>query len=132
MALVTEAKVSESPLILIVDDDWMNLEVMQAYLQLADYRIILAHSGAEALRLAASCAPDLVLVDARMHDMTGYEVCATLRQGDLTRDIPIMIMTALESDDDRQRALKAGADDFVQKSFSSPALLQRIANLLQS
>lgn len=127
---MTEFDSGKAPLLLVVDDDWMNLEVMEAYFQLANYRVRLANSGQEALRLAFEQPPDLILIDVRMQDMNGYEVCESLKRDSRTQQISVIIMTALATDTDHQRALDAGADDFIQKSFTSPHLLARVASLL--
>lgn len=123
--------VREKPLVLVVDDDWMSREVMQAQLQLADYEVMTAHSGEKALQVAFERPPDLVLLDVRMEGMTGYEVCARLKASEETRFTPVIIVTALESDDDKLRAINMGADDFISKPFTSLMLLTRVKNLLR-
>jgi two-component system cell cycle response regulator len=117
------------PLILVVDDDWMNREVLEAHLVGAGYEVMVVHSGEKALETAAQTLPDLVLLDVRMQGMSGYEVCRQLKAQMATR--LVMLVTALESDEDRERAIDAGADDFISKPFTSLALLMRIQNLLR-
>jgi two-component system cell cycle response regulator len=107
---------SESaPIILVVDDDWMNRDLMQAHLTVAGYEVVTANSGEKALQLVDAQMPDLILLDVRMHGMSGYDVCAHLKSQEATRHIPIIIVTALDKDEDYQRAVEVGADDFLPK-----------------
>lgn len=117
--------------ILVVDDDWMSREVMEAQLQLAGYEVRVANRGDRALQMAFEHPPDLVVLDVRMDGMTGYDVCAQLKSHAATRLTPVMIVTALESDDDMERAIDTGADDFMSKPFTSLMLLTRVKNLLR-
>jgi DNA-binding response OmpR family regulator len=117
--------------VLIVDDDWMNREVLEAHLTGVGYEVMVVHSGEKALELAAQTPPDLVLLDVRMQGMSGYDVCRELKARMATRLAVVMLVTALESDEDRERAIEAGADDFISKPFSSLALLTRVRNLLR-
>jgi CheY-like chemotaxis protein len=117
--------------VLIVDDDWMNREVLEAHLTGAGYEVVVVHSGEKALEAAAQTPPDLVLLDVRMQGMSGYEVCRELKAQMATRLAVVMLVTALESDEDREQAIDAGADDFISKPFTSLALLTRVHNLLQ-
>lgn len=121
----------KKPLILVVDDDWMNREVMEAHLQAADYDVIVAHSGENALEMAFERPPDLILLDVRMQGLSGYEVCQRLKSNHATRYVPVVIVSALESDEDRLRAIRSGADDFVSKPYSSLVLLTRVKSLLR-
>jgi CheY-like chemotaxis protein len=121
---------AKQPLILIVDDDWMNREMMQSLLENAGYTIVSAFNGDQALKLARAHHPDLILLDVRMNDMSGYDVCARLKGDVQTCTIPILIITALESDDDRARAKAAGADDFITKTTDWTSILSRIARYL--
>ncbi len=119
------------PLVMVVDDDWMNREVLEAYLTDAGYDVILAHSGARALELAQATPPDLVLLDINMPGMSGYEACARLKSDELTRFTPVVMVTALEAEDDKIRAIQSGADDFLTKPFNSLMLLTRVRSLLR-
>lgn len=121
-----------NPLLLIIDDDEMNLEVMTVYLELANYRTITAHSGKRGIQMATQHLPDMILVDARLQDSTGYEVCKQLRLDERTQDKMIIIMTALADKEDEILAEKAGADDFIQKSFNTSAFIKRIEEIMTS
>ncbi len=118
------------PRILIVDDDWLNCEVLEAYLESAGYVVLSAHDGARAFAVISETPVDLVLLDVRMPGMDGYEVCAKLKRSPVTRRIPVIMVTALEQEGDKLRAVEAGADGFVTKPFDFPLLLSRIKSLL--
>ncbi len=120
----------DCPVIMVVDDDWMNREVLQAYLEADGCCVILAHDGSEALRLVAETPPDLVLLDINMPGMSGYEVCARLKNDERTQFIPVVMVTALEAEQDRIRAIQAGADDFLTKPFNSLLMRTRVRSLL--
>ena len=122
---------SKMPLILVVDDDWMNREVMEAHLQAADYNVMVAHSGENALELAFDRPPDLVLLDVRLQGINGYEVCERLKSREATRYAPVVIVSALENDEDRLKAIRSGADDFLTKPYSSLAMLTRVKSLVR-
>lgn len=121
----------KTPLVLVVDDDWMNREVIEAYLKSAGYEVMVAHSGEKAIELAQANPPDLVMLDVRMHGMDGYQVCRWLKQFPTTRYAPVVMVTALEADEDKLKAIEAGADDFISKPFSSLMMLTRVKSLLR-
>jgi class 3 adenylate cyclase len=117
--------------ILVVDDDWMNREVIEAYLQTAGHRVVTAHSGQKALEIAESETPSLVVLDINMPGMNGFEVCSKLKQGVQTKYTPVMVITALDDDTDKLKAIEAGADDFLTKPFNSLIMLTRVKSLLR-
>ncbi len=129
--LIVSVNSRKMPLILVVDDDWMNREVMEAHLQAADYDVMVAQSGENALELAFQRPPDLILLDVRMQGISGYEVCERLKSHHATRFAPVVIVTALESDADKLMAIRSGADDFIGKPFTSLAMLTRVKCLLR-
>jgi DNA-binding response OmpR family regulator len=112
--------------VMIVDDDWMNREVMEAYLLNADYEVVMASSGEQALNLAMKKTPDLILLDLRMQGMNGIEVCRRLKAEATTAQTPVLIVTALHSDQEKLDAIAAGADDFIPKPLDSTIMLNRI------
>lgn len=124
-------KADKSPCILVVDDDWMNREVMEAHLHSMGYEAMLAHNGELALHMAFETPPDLVLLDVRMQGLSGYEVCRRLKAHAATRATPVVMVTALESEEDKLEAIEAGADDFITKPFTALMLLTRVKNLLR-
>jgi DNA-binding response OmpR family regulator len=121
---------SDTPYILIVDDEWMNRELLNAYLKIGGYRVGEANSGEKALEMIAEEAPALVMLDVHLSGISGFEVCHRLKDDATTRAIPILMVTALDSPEDQQQAAAAGADGFVAKPFEMETLLARIRSAL--
>lgn len=120
-----------APYILVVDDDWMNREMIEAQLQADGHAVKLAANGKKALALIDAARPALILLDMRMPEMDGIEVCRQIRRRATTKDIPVVMITGLDAEADIKRSLDAGADDFLSKPFSSLLLLARIKTLLR-
>lgn len=120
------------PLILIIDDEWMNREVLRGHLEFAGFMVIEAANGEKALALITVHAPDLVVLDARLPGQSGFEVCQHLKSSSDTAHIPVIILTALSEPKDQQAAIDAGADQFLSKSVSSQVLLDNITTLLHA
>jgi len=116
--------------VLIVDDNQQNLELIQAYLESLPCRIEVATDGAEAMASIAREQPDLVLLDVMMPRMSGFEVCQKLKGNPTTRDIVIIMVTALHEVSDMERAVECGCDDFVSKPVNKVELLARVKGLL--
>ncbi|MBZ0305556.1 MAG: response regulator [Anaerolineae bacterium] len=117
--------------ILVIDDDWMNREAIEAHLQIENYKVTTTSSGREGLNMAFAHPPDLIILDGMLPDISGFEVCRQLKNHPLTRLVPVMIVTALESDEDKHKGIAAGADDFLSKPFSFILLLARVKTLVQ-
>ncbi|MBS0410163.1 MAG: response regulator [Proteobacteria bacterium] len=115
--------------VLVVDDNILNVKLLEARLQVAAYAVETASSGAEALAKVAARQPDIVLLDVMMPGMDGYEVCRRLRAGAKTRDLPVVLVTALDKPSDREEGLAAGADDFLTKPVGDEALFGAIERL---
>ena len=116
--------------ILVVDDVPRNVRLLAAVLTGAGYEVVSAGSGSEALAAVAKDAPDLVLLDIRMPDIDGYEVCRRLRADPAAAFLPIVMVTSAEGEE-RVAALTAGADDFVTKPFNNDELLARVRSLIR-
>lgn len=114
------------PKVLVVDDEQLNLEVLEAMLVPLGYDVTPAHSGAECLEQIAGDAPDVVLLDVMMPSMDGFEVCRGIKDSAKTRDVPVVMVTALRDVQHRVRALDVGADDFLSKPVAKPELLARV------
>ena len=112
--------------ILIVDDEPNALRLLRNLLTPDGYKLLFADSGAEALRVAQSEIPDVVLLDVMMPEMDGYQVCTHLRADPALANIPILMLTALDDRESMLRGLEAGADDFLAKPFDSIELRARI------
>jgi len=114
--------------VLVVDDDEKTVELVKLYLNRDGYRVIIAYEGEEALRLAREAHPDLIVLDLMLPGINGLEICRTLRQ---ESDIPIIMLTAMTTDEDRLRGLDLGADDYVTKPFSPRELAARVRAVLR-
>jgi DNA-binding response OmpR family regulator len=114
-----------------VDDNKKSLEILEAALVSCGYRVVLAGSGQEALDKARTDPPDLVLLDIMMPGLDGYRVAEELKREERTRNIPIIMLTALDDAYDRIKALQAGAEDFLTKPVHRKELAVRIRTLLK-
>jgi two-component system alkaline phosphatase synthesis response regulator PhoP len=117
--------------ILIVDDEEDILELLRFNLARERYRIISAATGEEALRLANSEIPDLIILDLMLPGMDGLAVAKRLKDKDKTQDIPIIMLTAKGEEADIVTGLELGADDYVTKPFSPRVLVARIRSVLR-
>ncbi len=119
------------PKVLVVDDEPRILRLMEAILVSAGYQAILAETGTEAITKAILSSPDVILLDVMMPGMDGFEVASKLRANKQTRDIPIVMVTALGEVKDRVKALESGADDFLTKPVDKTELLTRVKTLIE-
>lgn len=114
--------------VLVVDDDVRTVELVKLYLSREGYRVLTAYDGVEALRLAREGRPDLIVLDLMLPDIYGLEVCRVLRR---ESDVPIIMLTARTTDQDKLTGLDAGADDYVTKPFSPGELAARVRAVLR-
>ncbi|WP_158744570.1 PleD family two-component system response regulator [Acidisphaera sp. L21] len=117
--------------ILIVDDVPVNTKLLQAKLVAEYYQVEIAHSGADAIRLAHSWQPDLILLDVVMPEMDGYQTCRRLKSDNQTVHIPVVMVTALADPTERLQGLEVGADDFLTKPLDYDTLLARVRGLVR-
>lgn len=117
--------------VLVVDDNEQNLELMQAYLEDLGCPIRTARDGLEAIASVEQEAPDVVLLDVMMPRMSGFQACSRLKGTPRTRDIPIIMVTALNEVGDVERAVECGADDFLTKPVNKLELLTRVRSLMR-
>lgn len=117
--------------ILIVDDDSRNLRLLTSLLAGAGHEVLRAPDGEEACRQVTEERPDLVLLDAMMPGMNGFEVCAWIRAREESQLLPVVMVTALNATEEKVRALDAGADDFLTKPINRLELLAKVKSLLR-
>lgn len=117
--------------ILIVDDEPMVVKILDARLPKKDYETLCAFNGKSALKIAKEEAPDLILLDVMMPDINGYEVTKRLKSEASTRNIPVILLTALDGPEEKTKGLKAGADDFLNKPIHFAELLARVRLLIR-
>jgi DNA-binding response OmpR family regulator len=120
-----------SPKIVIADDNPQNVELLEAYLSDFDCQIHTAHDGEETLQVVSEVQPDLLLLDIMMPRLSGFEVCKKLRANPATKDLLILMVTALNEASDLERGVQAGTDDFLTKPINKIELLCRIRSLLR-
>lgn len=120
-----------APRVLIADDDWLNRDLLQAYLSSSGAEVVTAADGLAALDQARAAPLDLALVDVQMPRLDGLALCRALKSSPQTRFVPVIVVTALDSEDEKLKALEAGADDFVSKPYNSIVLLTRVRSLLR-
>jgi DNA-binding response OmpR family regulator len=121
----------DKPVILVVDDQFQNIELLEAYLAPQGYEIIKAASGQEALGKLSSNQIDLILLDVMMPGMSGIEVLEKLRADEKTKAIPVVMVTVLKETEDKVKALQAGCDDFISKPVDKIELLARVKSILK-
>ncbi len=112
--------------ILIVDDNPVNLDLLSGMLLDRGFRVRVATNGRRALSAAKSATPDLVMLDINMPEMDGYEVCRQMKGDDLTRNVPIIFISALDNALDKVKAFSTGGADYVTKPFQFEEVLARI------
>jgi len=117
--------------VLIVDDNPQNVELLAAFVESLPVKIVTASDGIEALRKVAEHNPDLILLDIMMPHMSGFQVCQRIKSDPKTRDIQILMVTALNELGDIERATECGTDDFVSKPVNKVELLTRVKSLLR-
>lgn len=117
--------------ILIADDNQQNCELLEAYLAGGEHDIVFAYDGRQTLDRVAEQAPDLILLDIMMPKLSGYEVCQQLKSSEATRDIPVLMVTALNEPGDIEKAVAAGCDDFLTKPVNKLELKTRVRSLLR-
>jgi two-component system cell cycle response regulator len=117
--------------VLVVDDVATNRLLLRAKLSSAYYDVVVAENGWQALEMARSEQPDMVMLDVMMPDIDGFAVCAKLKSEPETAHIPVIMVTALDTPEERIRGLEAGADDFLSKPFNDLALFARVRNLMR-
>ena len=131
MTVILESEsVQRNMSILIVDDQPDNLRTLTAILRHEQYRVRQALSGKIALAAIQAAPPELLLLDIRMPDMDGYQLCSLLKANPATSEIPIIFLSALNDVNDKVKAFAAGAADYITKPFQAEEVLVRIGHHL--
>src|SRR5256886_5677554 len=117
--------------VLIVDDNPQNVELLQAFLESLPVKLVTATDGIDALEKVAQHSPDLILLDIMMPRMSGFQVCRKLKSDPKTKDIQVLMVTALNELGDIEQASECGTDDFVSKPVNKFELLTRVKSLLR-
>jgi two-component system cell cycle response regulator len=128
--MAAKARDNVTSKVLIADDNPQILELLEAYLEPLPVTVILAADGAAAFELVERQRPDLILLDIMMPRRSGFEVCRALKDDPRYRDIPIIMVTALNEVGDIERARECGADDYLSKPVNKAQLLERVQSLL--
>ena len=118
--------------ILVIDDDTSLLQMMSIMLKRAGHTTVLANDGKQGISVARDQHPDMVIVDVMMPDVSGYDVCSTLRKDPSTANIPLLMLTALSQPEHRGRAEDSGADGFVTKPVTRDDLVKHVDELLKT
>lgn len=122
----TEGTPMAQPRVLIIEDDRGLTAPLAWYVEREGWVPVVVHDGAEGLRKAQTLLPDVVLLDVMLPRASGLEICAALRAGERTREIPIIMMTAKGEEHDQVEGYAKGVDDYVIKPFSNKVLMQKI------
>ena len=115
--------------ILVVEDEYDIRELLQNYLENEGYQVVTASDGEQAIEVFRSSHVDLILLDILLPRLNGYEVCRAIRE---ESDIPIIMLTALDSEEDQLKGFDLRIDDYIPKPFSMPVLLRKIGAILRS
>ena len=117
--------------VLLVDDNAQNLELLEVYMEdVPEVRVVTARNGLEALQKVEEESPALILLDIMMPKMSGFEVCKKIKGDPNTRDILVVMVTALNETGDVERAAECGTDDFLSKPIDRRALVDLVRNML--
>jgi DNA-binding response OmpR family regulator len=117
--------------VLIIEDNPQTVKLVKFILGKNDYSTISAKDGEEGLRMAREKKPDLIILDLMLPEMDGYQVCETLKTDPNTKEIPVIVLTALDTGADFEKALEKKADWYIAKPFEAQHLLKRVNYLIE-
>ncbi|MDD2679482.1 MAG: response regulator [Candidatus Omnitrophica bacterium] len=116
--------------ILVVDDNEKNVELLEALLQAAEFDVLKAYNGKQAIEMVGKARPDLLLLDIMMPELDGFQVCEMLRKDPQNAGLPVMMVTAKDKESDIVQSLERGADEYIVKPIDKKELLAKIGDLL--
>ena len=122
-----DSYVAVSPLLLLAEDNEANIKTLADYLEVKGYRVVVARTGVEAIKLARKVTPDMIVMDIQMPELDGLEATRRIRADAELMHIPIIAVTALAMPGDRERCLAAGANAYLSKPISLKALVSVLA-----
>lgn len=117
--------------IAVIEDNQINIDLIRYQLNVEGFEVFIEKTGEKGLKMIKNQEPDLILLDVGLPDIDGFELCKNLRSDKMTKDYPIIMLTARTEDSDRIEALKLGADDYITKPYNAEELILRIRNLLK-
>lgn len=117
--------------ILIIDDDASIIELVKVNLEIQGHSVLIANNALTGIAIAQQETPDLIILDLMMPGVDGFTTCQRIKQQSSTKDIPILMLTALSRTDDKVSGFNAGADDYLTKPFELPELYVRVRALLR-
>ncbi len=117
--------------ILVAEDEKDIRELIAFTLRFAEYEVVLASNGAEAVEMARAERPTLILMDVRMPRLTGYDACRQLKEDPQTRDIPIVFLSAKGQEAEIQQGLASGAEQYILKPFAPDDLIRQVKDILK-
>ena len=120
----------EQKKILVVEDELISQKILSVRLEINGYKVITAQDGEEALKKAKKEKPDLIMLDLMIPKINGYEVCRMLKFDDEYKDIPIIVLSSLNLQEEREKAFKSGADEYFIKPFDLDLLLVKIKSII--
>ncbi|MCL4303396.1 MAG: response regulator [Anaerolineae bacterium] len=118
------------PLILVAEDERDIRELIVFTLQIAGFNVVEVPNGEEAVKKAPEVKPDLILMDVRMPKMTGFEACKALKQQEITKDIPVIFLSAKGQETEISTGLDLGAEEYFLKPFAPDDLIKRVNKIL--
>jgi adenylate cyclase len=121
-----------TPKIAVADDDWLNRDLLETYLTQAGCQVSIFPDGETAWAAIQEDPPDIALLDVRMPNMDGITLCGLIKQNPQLGFIPVILVTAFDEEEEKLRAIQAGADDFIGKPYSSVVLVTRVRSLLNN
>ena len=129
LPMTTQAKAKPTPHVLVVDDEYFNFEMLTTALS-SNFELSYADSGKSCLSSAIANPPDAILLDVCMPGLDGYDTCRLLKNTPETKDIPIVMLSGLESEQEQQAGFEAGCDAYVVKPFSMQQLLEKLKSMV--